>query len=78
MSKYVKQLTLEQLAEKLAGELVQVHNDTGLDLGFWETARELVERFYEVRVVVEIGNKRSARAKTRAETETERERNNEQ
>ena len=54
---YVKHLTLEQLAERLAGELVDTHNDTGIDLGYWETARELVERFYDVRVTLTITNK---------------------
>lgn len=58
MSKYVKHLTLEELAERLADELVDSHNATGIDLGYWETARELVERFYEVRVRVVVTNKK--------------------
>jgi homoserine dehydrogenase len=58
MSKYVKHLTLEELAERLADELVDSHNATGIDLGYWETARELVERFYEVRVRVVVANKK--------------------
>jgi preprotein translocase subunit SecB len=58
MSKYVKHLTLEELAERLADELVETHNSTAIDLGFWETARELVERFYEVNVEITIGNKK--------------------
>jgi len=58
MSKYVKHLTLEELAERLADELVETHNATGIDLGFWETARELVERFYEVSVEVTVGKKK--------------------
>jgi len=57
--KYVKHLTLEELADRLAEELVATHNDTGIDLGYWETALELVERFYEVEVKVIIKNKRS-------------------
>jgi len=57
--KYVKHLTLEELAERLAEELVATHNDTGIDLGYWETALELVERFYELEVKVIIKNKRS-------------------
>lgn len=57
--KYVKHLTLDEVAERLAEELVQAHNDTGIDLGYWETALELVERFYEVEVKVIIKNKRS-------------------
>lgn len=59
MAKYVKHLTLEELAERLADELVDTHNATGIDLGYWETARELVERFYEVRVRIQIGNKKT-------------------
>lgn len=58
MSKYVKHLTLDELAERLADELVDSHNATGIDLGYWETARELVERFYEVRVRVVVANKK--------------------
>lgn len=54
---YVKHLSLEQLAERLAGELVATHNDTGIDLGYWETARELVERFYDVQVTLTITTK---------------------
>jgi len=57
--KYVKHLTLEELADSLAEDLVATHNDTGIDLGYWETALELVERFYEVEVKVIIKNKRS-------------------
>ncbi len=57
--KYVKHLTIEELAERLAEELVDIHNDTGIDLGYWETALEIVERFYEVEVKVIIKNKRS-------------------
>jgi hypothetical protein len=58
MAKYVKHLTLDELAERLADELVDTHNATGIDLGYWETARELVERFYEVRVRVVVENKK--------------------
>jgi hypothetical protein len=57
MTKYVKHLTLEELAERLARELVDSHLDTGIDLGYWETARELVERFYDVRVSLIISKK---------------------
>jgi homoserine dehydrogenase len=59
MAKYVKHLTLDELAERLADELVDSHNATGIDLGYWETARELVERFYEVRVRVVVANKKT-------------------
>ena len=58
MSKYVKHLTLEELAERLADELVETHNATAIDLAYWETARELVERFYRVDVEVVIRKKK--------------------
>jgi hypothetical protein len=57
--KYVKHLTNDELLERMASELVSTHNDTGIDLGYWETALEIVERFYEVEVKVTIKNKRS-------------------
>jgi len=59
MSKYVKHQTLPELAERLADELADLHNGTYIELGTWETARELVERFYEVNVEVTIGNKKT-------------------
>lgn len=58
MSKYVKHLTLDELAERLADELVETHNATAIDLAYWETARELVERFYEVNVEVVVAGKK--------------------
>ena len=58
MSKYVKHLTNDELLERIADELVATHNETGIDLGYWETAREIVERFYEVDVIVAIGDKK--------------------
>ena len=57
MSKYVKHLTTEELLERMADELVATHNDTGIDLGYWETAREVVERFYDVQVQLVIKKK---------------------
>ena len=59
MNKYVKHLTNDELLERLAEELVQAHNETGIDLGYWETALELVERVYNVEVKVTIKDKRS-------------------
>jgi hypothetical protein len=61
MNKYVKHLTLGELAERLAGELVDSHYATGIDLGYWETARELVERFYDVQVSLVISKKEEQR-----------------
>jgi hypothetical protein len=57
--RYVKHLSIEELAERLADELVQAHNATGIHIGYWESALELVERFYEVDVEVIIKNKRT-------------------
>jgi hypothetical protein len=53
-NKYVKHLTTLEVAERLATELIQMHKDTAIDLGYWETALELVERFYRVKVTVEF------------------------
>ena len=58
MSKYVKHLNSDELLERLADELVEMHKGTFIELGTWETAREIVERFYEVYVIVAIGNKK--------------------
>jgi len=58
MSKYVKHLNSDELLERLADELVEMHKGTFIELGTWETAREIVERFYEVDVIVAIGNKK--------------------
>ena len=54
MSKYVKHLTNDELLARLADELVRTHRETGIDLGYWETAREVVERFYQVEVKLVI------------------------
>jgi hypothetical protein len=54
MTKYVKHLTNDELLERLADELVRTHRETAIDLGYWETAREVVERFYSVEVKLTI------------------------
>lgn len=58
MAKYVKHLTNDELLKRLADELVMSHNETAIDLGYWETAREVVERFYDVNVTLEIKEKK--------------------
>lgn len=58
MAKYVKHLSNDELLERLAGELKQMHIDTGIDLGYWETGLEVVSRFYKVGIEVGIGEKR--------------------
>jgi hypothetical protein len=57
MSKYVKHLTKTELMERLADELVEMHELTAIDLAYWETARELVERFYDVQITLTITEK---------------------
>ena len=44
---------------RIADDLVSMHNDTGIHLGYWETAMELVERFYHVNVEVIVGEKKN-------------------
>lgn len=58
MSKYVKKLTDRELLERMAEDLVEMHKDTGIDLGYWETGREIVERFYNITNYLEIGDKK--------------------
>jgi RNase P/RNase MRP subunit p30 len=58
MAKYVKHLSSDELLERLADELVEMHNGTYIELSTWETAREVVERFYEVDIIVAIGDKK--------------------
>lgn len=58
MNKFVSHLTKDELLERLADELAQMHKDTYIDLGSWETARELVDRYYRVVTIVEIKGKR--------------------
>lgn len=58
MNKFVSQLTKDELLERLADELAEMHRGTYIDLGSWETARELVDRYYRVVTIVEIKGKR--------------------
>ena len=59
MAKYVKHLSNEELLERMADDLVQMHFETGIDLAYWETGMELVERFYHVRAEVIVGEKKN-------------------
>jgi len=59
--KYVKHLTLGELAERLAAELVDSHKATAIDLGYWETARELVERYYRINVDITVLEKKESK-----------------
>ncbi len=47
-------LTNEELLAHVARDLVNMHNETGIDLAYWDTALEIVRRFYNVSVHVEI------------------------
>ena len=46
------------LLEEIARDLVNMHNETGIDLAYWDTGLEIVRRFYDVKVTVEIGERR--------------------
>jgi hypothetical protein len=58
LNKFVSHLTKDELLERLADELAEMHKGTYIDLGSWETARELVDRYYRVVTMVEIKGKR--------------------
>lgn len=58
MSKYVKNLDNNELLQRMAEDLVSMHEQTAIDLGYWETALEVVERFYNVFVDVTISGKK--------------------
>lgn len=58
MRKYVKHLNNDELLERMAEDLVSMHEQTAIDLGYWETALEVVERFYNVFVDVTISGKK--------------------
>ena len=46
------------LLERLADDLVEMHNATGIELQSWENALELVELFYNTYHTVTIGKKK--------------------
>jgi hypothetical protein len=58
--KYVKKLNSEELLERIADDLVQMHMEGGIDLAYWETAMEIVGRFYYTSIGVEINGKMKA------------------
>jgi hypothetical protein len=59
--KYVKHLTNEQLLERMADDLASLHEQTCIDLAHWETALEVVERFYFVNALVTIEKKKESK-----------------
>ncbi len=48
----------EHIVARLADELVEMHNATAIELEYWETARLLVEQYYNVKTVIVIGAKK--------------------
>ncbi len=48
----------QELLESIARDLVNMHNETGIDLAYWDTGLEIVRRFYDVKVTVEVGERR--------------------
>ena len=47
-----------ELLEKLAEEFADLHHRGGIELEYWDTAREFVSHFYDVYLRVEIGYKK--------------------
>jgi hypothetical protein len=52
-------LTNEQLLEQIATDLMHMHNETGIDLAYWDTALEIVRRFHHVDVKVTVRDGRN-------------------
>jgi hypothetical protein len=50
-------MTNDELLEKIAEDLVTMHIDTGIDLAYWDTALEIVGRFYYTSIGVSINGK---------------------
>ena len=48
----------EHITARLADELVEMHNATAIELEYWETARLLVEQYYNVYTKVMVGDKK--------------------
>lgn len=55
---YVKRLSNDQLLERMAEDLVQMHYEGGINLAYWETGLEVVRRFYLVAATVEVLRKK--------------------
>jgi len=47
-----------ELLEQLADDLVEMHNATGIELQYWDTALKFVELFYNTYPSVTIGKKK--------------------
>lgn len=55
--KYVKHLNNDELLERIADDLAQMHLEGGIDLAYWETGFEIVGRYYYTSIGVEINGK---------------------
>lgn len=53
----IRTMTNDELLEKIAEDLVTMHIETGIDLAYWDTALEIVSRYYHVAMGVEINGK---------------------
>ena len=51
--------TNQELLQDIATDLVNMHNETGIDLAYWDTALEIVRRFYDVRFDVIVGDRKN-------------------
>ena len=52
--KMLSELSNDQLLKRMADDLVEMHEQTGIDLGYWNTGLEVVKRFYEVDIDVTV------------------------
>jgi len=52
-------LTDDQLLKQIATDLAEMHRETGIDLAYWDTALEIVRRFYDVKVDVIVRDRRN-------------------
>jgi hypothetical protein len=50
-------LSNEELLEQIATDLVNMHEETGIDLAYWSTGLEIVRRFYDVDIKVDVVGK---------------------
>lgn len=51
---------LDHITKRLADDLVEMHQCGAIELEYWETARLLVEHYYNVRTHILIGDKKNA------------------
>lgn len=61
--KFLIHMSNDELLEKIAGELVQMHVQTGIDLNHWPTALELVRRFYTIEQTLVVKGRKADLAK---------------